>query len=172
MARRRLTSSVITTLGSYVARATDLAIRKERGNKALWTNKRRLRGSTLPKKLQERIVEACVESTILFDCQTRSWSEREKSNSSRIAGRGYTYIWRHKNGGPTKIQMERRTTNLYGVRRALGIKFIQKIEKWGISSACPMKGLQNKLLWDSTSQKPTTYQLEANRLPSATGGNW
>ena len=123
-------SQDIRILGSYVGRATDVAKRKERGNKALWTTKRRLKGSTLPKKLQARIVEACVESTILFDCQTRPWRDREIKQLQRIADQGYTYIWRHKNGGPTKMQMERRATNLYGVRRALGIKSIrQKIEK-------------------------------------------
>ena len=123
-------SQDIRILGSYVGRATDLAKRKERGNKALWTTKRRLKGSTLPKKLQARIVDACVESTILFDCQTRPWRDREINQLQRIADQGYTYIWRHKNGGPTKMQMERRATNLYGVRRALGIKSIrQKIEK-------------------------------------------
>ena len=100
-------------LGSYVGRATDLAKKKERGSKALWTTKRRLKGSTLPKKLQARI----VGSTMLFDCQTRPWRDREIKKLQRIADRGYTYIWCHKNGGPTEIQMERRATNLYGVRK-------------------------------------------------------
>ena len=83
-------SQDIRILGSYVGRVTDLAKRKERGNKALWTTKRRLKGSTLPKKLQARSVEACVESTILFDCQTRPWRDREIKQLQRIADQGYT----------------------------------------------------------------------------------
>ena len=96
----------------------------------MWKTKKRLKGSTLPKRLQARVVEACVESTMLFDCQTRPWRERDIKQLQKIADKGYTYIWRHKNGGPTKIQMEQRRTNLYGVRRELGVHTIrQKIEK-------------------------------------------
>ena len=65
----------IRILGSYVGRAKNLEKRKERGNKTLWTLKRRLKGSTQPKRLQARAVEACVESTIIFETQARPWRE-------------------------------------------------------------------------------------------------
>ena len=31
----------------------------------------------MSKKLQARVVEACVESTLLFDCQIRTWYKKD-----------------------------------------------------------------------------------------------
>ena len=40
----------------------------KRANKTWWMTKKRLRGAKISKRLQAKIVEACVESTLLFDC--------------------------------------------------------------------------------------------------------
>ena len=173
MARRRRSFVVrertrTRILGSYVGRATDLGKRKERGNKALWTTKRRLKGSTFPKKLQARI----VGSTMLFDCQTRPWRDREIKKLQRIADRVYTYIWRHKNGGPTKIQMERRATNLYGVRTPWNkIHTTKKIEKRGLETMAHINCTPNERITKQITLSGTLRRL-AFRNQQTTIGYW
>ena len=49
----------------------DVKKRLSRAGGAWWKVKRRLKGSKMSKKMQARVVEACVESCLLFDCQVR-----------------------------------------------------------------------------------------------------
>ena len=64
----------IRMLGCWIGAKADVQKRKKRAN-GLWAQVRsRLKGSQLSKKQQAKIVEACVESGILFDAATRSWT--------------------------------------------------------------------------------------------------
>ena len=91
--------------------------------------KRQLRGSRISKKVQARVVEACVESTLLFDCQARTWQVRELKRLQQTMDKKYRYIWSNKREPPL-IQMQREGKNMFDIRRELGVKSVrQKVEK-------------------------------------------
>ena len=60
-------SNNIRMLGSYMGFKEDVNQRVRRGGAAWNKVKRQLKGSKLPKKVHARIVEACVESTMLYN---------------------------------------------------------------------------------------------------------
>ena len=93
-------SNNIRMLGSYMGFKEDVNQRVIRGGAAWNKVKRQLKGSKLPKKVQARIVEACVESTMLFDAQTRTWQVREIKRIQSFVDRAYRYIWSKKNSQP------------------------------------------------------------------------
>ena len=70
-------SNKIRVLGSYLGPAEDIKQRLKRGGAAWVKVKGRLKGSRMSKKVQARVVEACVGSTMLFDSQARTWQVRE-----------------------------------------------------------------------------------------------
>ena len=119
----------IRMLGSYIGNNEDIKQRVKRANTS-WTKiKRRLKNSKLSKKMQARIVESCVESTLLFDCQVRAWQIGEIKKLQKTMDRIYRYIWSKKNGPPL-IQMQREQKNMQDVRNELGVKSVRlKIEK-------------------------------------------
>ena len=63
-------------LGCWMGNTEDLKQRKARAGKAWFKVKQQLKRSTLHKRTQARIVQACVESAILFDCHTRVWNKK------------------------------------------------------------------------------------------------
>ena len=67
----------IRMLGSYIGQKEDLSQRKKRASHSWFKLKKQLVNSKLSKKYQARIVEAVVESTILFDFQIRTWQQGE-----------------------------------------------------------------------------------------------
>ena len=75
------------------------------------------------------VVEACVESGLLFDCNARPWYTKEVKNLQSWIDYRYRTIW---SGGrfPPLIKMEQEHLNMQDTRNILGIKSIQwKIEK-------------------------------------------
>ena len=66
-------SGKIRMLGSWMGWKAYVDERPRRGNKAWWMTKKKLAGTRLSKKLQARIVDACVVSMLLFDCHIRTW---------------------------------------------------------------------------------------------------
>ena len=122
-------SNNIRMLGSYMGFKEDVNQRVRRGGAAWNKVKRQLKGSKLPKKVQARIVEACVESTMLFDAQTRTWQVREIKRIQSFVDRAYRYIWSKKNSQPLR-QMQAAHKNMQDLRNELGVKSIRvKIEK-------------------------------------------
>ena len=107
----------------------DIKQRLARGRKAWWKLKNRLIGSKLSKKIQARVVEACVESGLLFDCAVRVWQVGEIKQLQKMVDRWYRYVWSRKTGPPL-IQMQMEGKNMADVRKELGVKTLRwKIEK-------------------------------------------
>ena len=119
----------IRVLGCYMGEEVDLRQRIKRAGGAWMKVKRQLRGSRISKKVQARVVEACVESTLLFDCQARTWQVRELKRLQQTMDKKYRYIWSNKREPPL-IQMQREGKNMFDIRRELGVKSVrQKVEK-------------------------------------------
>ena len=86
-------------------------------------------GSKLGKKMQARVIEACVESGLLFDCAVRVWRVKEIKKMQSMVDRCYRYVWSRKKEPPLR-QREREKKNMADVRRELGVKSLRwKIEK-------------------------------------------
>ena len=60
-------------LGSYICRKEDVKQRIKRAGTAWFKIKKQLKGSRMSKRMQARVVQACVESTLLFDVQVKTW---------------------------------------------------------------------------------------------------
>ena len=58
----------IRILGSWIGGREDVSNRIKRAGGLWWMVKAKLKGSRLSRRWQARIVEACVESALLFDC--------------------------------------------------------------------------------------------------------
>ena len=84
--------------------SADVSERLKRAGKAWWKTKQRLQGTKISKKFQAKIVEASVESTLLFDCQARTWRVKEIRRLQSMVDKAYRYIWSNKKGPPL-IQM-------------------------------------------------------------------
>ena len=65
---------------------------------------------------QAKIVEACVESTVLFDCQARTWHGGEIKKLQSMMDKKYRQIWSRRTGPPL-IQMQREGKNMFDVRK-------------------------------------------------------
>ena len=119
----------IRMLGCYIGPKEDVKQRIKRARYA-WSKVRpRLKGSRLTKKTQARIIEACVESTLLFDCQTRTWQQQEVKRLQSTMDKMYRYVWSNKTKPPL-IQMQEQHTNMQDIRNELEIKSVRlKVEK-------------------------------------------
>ena len=119
----------IRVLGSWVGAEEDVKERIKRAS-GLWAKvKEQLKNTRLSKRWQGRIVEACVESGLLYDCQARMWWKKDVKRLQSWIDRRYRYVWSNRNGEPLR-QMERRGVNMVDVRACLGVKSLQwKIEK-------------------------------------------
>ena len=122
-------SEKIRMLGSWMGEKNDTSQRMKRGGAAWMKVKNRLKGSKLSKRSQAKIVEACVESTVLFDCQARTWHGGEIKKLQSMMDKKYRQIWSRRTGPPL-IQMQREGKNMFDVRKDLGVKSLRwKIEK-------------------------------------------
>ena len=119
----------IRMLGSYMGEEEDNRQRIKRAGMAWMRVKRQLKGAKISKKVQARVVEACVESTLLFDCQARTWQVRDIKRLQQTMDKKYRSVWSNKREPPL-MQMQREGKNMFDVRRELGVKSVrQKIEK-------------------------------------------
>ena len=122
-------SSKIRMLGSYIGHEEDLKQRLKRAQSAWIKVKNQLKGSKMSKKLQARVVEACVESTLLFDCKIRPWYKKDLKKMQQKMDKIYRYIWSRKTKPPL-IQMTEESKNMFDVRKELGVKSVRsKVEK-------------------------------------------
>ena len=91
--------------------------------------RRRLKNSRLTKRTQARVVEAVVESTMLYNCQVRTWNVSEINRIQRKVDQCYRYVWSSKTQPPLN-EMEQKHKNRWNVRKELRIKSVRsKIEK-------------------------------------------
>ena len=119
----------IRMLGTYMGPKEDVKQRIKRAGHAWYQVKPRLKGTKLSKKMQARIIEACVESTALFDCHVRTWEVREIKRIQSTMDKMYRYVW-SKKIKPPLIQMQEEGVNMQDIRNELNIKTIRwKIEK-------------------------------------------
>ena len=82
----------------------------------------------LSKKTQAKVVETCVESTILFNFALRPFSQSETKRIQSWIDKRYRYIWSNKE--ELLKQMERSHMNMQDVRNELDVMTIRsKIEK-------------------------------------------
>ena len=122
-------SGKIRMLGCWMGWKQDVDERLKRAGKAWWKTRNRLKGAKFSKKLQARVIEACVESALLFDCQTRTWQVGEIKRLQRFVDKGYRYVWSRKNKPPL-VQMKEEGKNMADVRAELGVRSIRwKVEK-------------------------------------------
>ena len=119
----------IRMLGSYIGRKEDVKQRIKRAGTAWFKIKKQLKGSRMSKRMQARVVQACVESTLLFDVQVRTWRLGDVKIMQRTMDKMYRYIWSRKNKPPL-IQMQQEHKNMQNVRNELGVKSVRlKLEK-------------------------------------------
>ena len=71
------------------------------------------------------VIQVLVESTMLFNCETRAWQKKEIGELQRVVDQGYRSILMDKRGGPALKQMEEKRVNMWGVRRKVGIRSMQ-----------------------------------------------
>ena len=122
-------SNKIRMLGSWLGPAEDIKQRKKRAGAAWVKVKTQLKGSRLSKRSQAKIVQACAESAMLFDCQVRTWQAGEIKKLQSCVDKMYRYIWSSK-VKPPLIQMQEMGVNMQDIRTELGIGSIRvKIEK-------------------------------------------
>ena len=116
-------------LGSWLGWKEDIEERLKRGNKAWWRTKKKLQGAKFSKRMQAKVVEASVESSLLFDCQVRTWQTGEINRLQKQVDRAYRYIWRRGNEPPL-MQMQREGKNMADIRAELKVKSLRwKVEK-------------------------------------------
>ena len=119
----------IRVLGSWLGAKEDGRNRIRRAGR-LWGQVRGwLRGSRMSKRWQARVVEACVESSLLYDCQARVWYKKEERALQSWIDRCYRYVWSGGRGQPLR-RMQAQGENMVDVRRRLGVRSVAvKIEK-------------------------------------------
>ena len=119
----------VRVLGSWVNASEDVNNRIKRANGLWWRVKAWLKSSRLTKRWQGRVVEACVESSLLYDCQTRVWYKKDLKRLQKWMDKCYRYVWSNRNGQPLR-QMQACGMNMQDVRVCLGVKSVRwKIEK-------------------------------------------
>jgi len=119
----------VRVLGSWVNAEKDVSSRIRRANGVWWRVKGMLKGSKLTKRWQAKVVEACVESSLLYDCQARMWYKKDMNRLQRWMDKCYRYVWSDRNGQPLR-QMSARGMNMQDVRSSLNVKSVRwKIEK-------------------------------------------
>ena len=122
-------SGKVQMLGSWMGWKEDVDQRLRRANKAWWMLKKKLCGSRLSKSCQAKIVDACVGSTILFDCHIRTWRVGEMKRLQKFMDRAYRYVWSRKNKPPLR-QMQEEKKNMADVRKELGVTSMRwRVEK-------------------------------------------
>ena len=119
----------VRVLGSWMGAEEDVRNRIKRANGLWWKVKGWLKGSKMSKKWQARVVEACVESSLLYDCQARMWYKKDVDKLQKWVDKCYRYVWSNRNGAPL-MQMQTRGVNMQDVRSKLGVRSVRwKIEK-------------------------------------------
>ena len=119
----------IRMLGSYIDSKCDLKQRMKRAGNAWRKVKCQLKNSKMSKRLQARVVEAVVESTILFDVSVRTWYISDLKKLQSQVDRMYRYVWSNKHMEPLR-EMQEKHLNMQDIRNILGVKSLRvKIEK-------------------------------------------
>ena len=122
-------SEEIRMLGTYMGNEHDTKMRIKRAARMWMQIKKRFMKCKLSRKTQDKVVETCVESTILFNAAVRPFSKSETKRIQSWIDRRYRYIWSNKKEEPLR-PMERNHMNMQDERNELDVMTIRsKIEK-------------------------------------------
>ena len=114
----------VCILGSWVGDKADAKNRIWSGG-WIWS---RLKGWLLSKKWQAKVVQACVESIVLYDRHATVWQKRKLKEVQKWMDKCYRYMWSDRNCQPLQ-QMSERGVNMVDVRK-VGVKsMVWKVEK-------------------------------------------
>ena len=115
-------------LGTLLGNKEDTASRIKRGHCAAAKIRRWQWKSKLNKRTKSLVVQAVVESTMLFDCNARSWTNSEIKRLQSVVDKSYRRIWNNGQGLALK-RMERERVNMFQVRNDVEITSLRtKIE--------------------------------------------
>ena len=106
-------------LGTLIGKKKDREARIRRANGAWAKVKKWLWKSKLSKRTRALVVQAVVESSLLFDCNARPWTVGDLNRFQSVVDRFYRYIWNNGKGLPL-VRMQEEGVNVYEVRRQLG----------------------------------------------------
>ena len=116
-------------LGTWMENNNDTTKRIQRAGKNWATIKRRFLKCRLTKRTQAKVVEACIESTMLFNASVRPFKLKEIKRMQTFMDKRYRYIWSDKNGQPLR-QMEEKHLNMADIREQLNVTSLRtKIDK-------------------------------------------
>ena len=122
-------SNNTSMLGVWIGPKDDVKRRIRRANGSWFKVSKQLWNSTLSKSMKARIVGACVESTMLFDCHTRTWYKKDFNKMQSNIDMCYRRISSNGRQAPLR-QMQRERVNMQDVRNILGVRSLRvKIEK-------------------------------------------
>ena len=102
--------------GTRIGRKDDLKARVQRGNAAWYKTKKWLWRSKLSMRTQALVVQAVVESTMLFDCMVHTWTATDIQKMQSVPDNAYQWIWNQRPGetedaeGARKCIRDKRTT--------------------------------------------------------------
>ena len=105
----------VRVLGSWLGAEADRRNRIRRAGMLWGQVKGWLRGSKMSKRVQARVVEVCVESSLLYDCQARVWYKRDVKALQSWVDRCYRWIWSGGRGQPLR-RMQEQGENMVDVR--------------------------------------------------------
>ena len=119
----------IRILGSWIGGKEDVSNRIKRAGRLWWKVRAKLKGSRLSRRWQARIVEACVESALLFDSGVRVWYKCEYKRLQKFMDKCFRYVWSNRREQPLR-RMQELGVNMWDVRSMLGVKSVRwKVEK-------------------------------------------
>lgn len=79
----------VRVFGSWLSAKADVRNRIKRAGGLWWRVKGWLKGSRMSKRWQARVVEACVESSLLYVCQARVWYIRDMNRLQKWMDKCY-----------------------------------------------------------------------------------
>ena len=83
-------------LGSHLCTKEDVKQIIQRANN-LWVKlKQQLRKTKMTKRFHAKIIQAVVESTLLFDCQVRTWQKSDIKKLQSTVDQMYCFVWSKK----------------------------------------------------------------------------
>ena len=95
----------IRVLGSWMGANEDVRNRIRRANGLWWRVKKWLKGSRMSKRCQARVVQACVESSLLYDCHVRVWYKRDVKRLQSWVDKCYRYVWSDRTNRSDSVYM-------------------------------------------------------------------
>ena len=105
----------IRMLDVYLGRKKDISQRLRRGALIFARIRKPFTKSLLSKRTQALVLNTCVESIMLFNCNTRPFYKSEVKQLQKAMDRRYKLIWGSGNKEPLK-EMEEKHVNIKGRR--------------------------------------------------------